>query len=86
VNAAGSGSSNVTITAPTTIDRTLRQTLPMNLEGSASIINGSATLMAFLGGTGAVFDRVRAYDGTSLLGSDLTASMLLTVQGWYREA
>jgi hypothetical protein len=84
VNAAGSGVSNLTITAPSNIDRTHRQMLATNLEGSTT--PGAASLMAFTGGSGAVFDRIRTYDGGSMTGADLAAGALITAQGWYREA
>lgn len=85
VNGAGTGASTLTITAPSNIDRSLRQVLTVNVESSVTL-NGAATLMAFLGGTGAVFDRIRMYDGGSMGGSDLSAGTLVTIQGWYREA
>jgi hypothetical protein len=85
VNGSGTGASTLTITAPSSIDRSLRQVLAVNIESSATI-NGAATLMAFLGGSGAIFDRIRVYDGGSMGGSDLSAGTLVTIQGWYREA
>jgi hypothetical protein len=85
VGVAGSGVGNVTITAPSNIDRTLRQMVPVNIEGSATT-NGAATLMAFTSGSTNIFDRIRVYDGGSTTGGDLTAGALITAQGWYREA
>lgn len=86
VNAAGSGASTLTVTAPSTIDRSIRQVLTANIEGTASGIDGCATLMVFLGGSGATFDRIRTRDGGSMDGSDLATGTLVTIQGWYREA
>jgi hypothetical protein len=85
VNAAGSGAATITIGLPSTPDRSLRQVLTVNTEGSASL-NGVGSGMVFLGGSGAVIDRIRVYDGGSMGGSDLSAGTLLTIQGWYREA
>ena len=84
VNAAGSGASNITVGLPSTPDRTIRQVVPINVEGSGTL-NGSFEGMVFLGGSGANIDRVRSYDGGSKTGSDLSASTLVTMQGWYRE-
>lgn len=85
VNAAGSGVGTLSVTGPVNIDRTLRQKLTVNVEGSATQ-NGSYSLVAFTGGSGATFDRIRAYDGGTMTGGDLTAGALITIQGWYREA
>lgn len=93
VNAAGSGASNVTITTPTNIDRTTRQIIPLHAEGifSAGLLsNGNA--VAFVGGSGAVIDRLRASNNgatnadANITGADLLANGILTVTGWYREA
>lgn len=84
VSGAGSGSSTLTITAPSNIDRTIRQVMTANIEGSTTAA-GAATLMTFLGGSGNVFDRIRLYDGGSMDGSDLQVGTLITIQGWYRE-
>ena len=87
VNGAGSGSSTVTVTAPSSIDRSLRQVMTVNIEGTGIAgVDGPANLMTFLGGSGAVFDRIRVADNGSMSGSDLVASSLITIQGWYREA
>lgn len=85
VGTAGSGVSNVTMTAPTNVDRTTRQMIPCNADGVATI-NGTYMVMAFVGGSGAVLDRFRTYDGGSLTGGDLTAGAIFTTTGWYREA
>lgn len=85
VNAAGSGATPITVTGPVNIDRSIRQMIPVNVEGSATL-NGSFSMMAFTGGATNVFDRIRAYDGGTMTGGDLTAGALITMQGWYREA
>lgn len=86
VNAPGTGGSVITVTAPSSIDRSIRQVMTVNIEGSVVDLNGPASLMTFLGGSGATFDRIRLNDGGSLGGSDLSAGVLVTIQGWYREA
>lgn len=84
VGTAGTGSSNVTIDMPSTVDRTTRQVLTASVEGMG--LNGHSHAVFFTGGTGGTVDRIRSYDGQNLIGSDLLADGLLTVQGWYREA
>lgn len=84
VNVAGSGTSNVAITMPSNVDRTTRQVLGMSAEGVG--LNGHSHVVFFTGGSGATSDRIRSYDGQNLVGSDLLAGGILTIQGWYREA
>ncbi|MFF9268611.1 hypothetical protein [Streptomyces rochei] len=90
----GSGSSIVDVTMPYAVHRGLRQTLAIHAEtigvnggGSATIRNGQCIF--FVGGSGAVSDRLRVDDsdgdgGGNILGSDLKAGGLITIQGWYR--
>lgn len=86
VNAAGSGAGNVTITAPTSIDRTTRQTVFAHCDNITPAQEGSCAVVAFVGGSGSTFDRLRARDNSNVTGADLLAGALITVQGWYREA
>ena len=90
VNAVGSGAVNVTIDGPVDIDRTNRQHIPATSEGgfaTASPLIGS--LIAFTGGAGATFDRLRMTDNSgsdalvNVTGADLRAGMILSCQGWY---
>jgi len=90
VNAAGSGASNVTITAPTSIDRSMRQIVPCQAEGAFGLAsNFHGELIAFTGGSGATWDRIRMIDGVStnreanVTGADLRASGIWTFSGWY---
>lgn len=92
VSTAGTGSNNVSITAPTSIDRTTRQFIPVDLEVGGAPVGKNAHLCAFTGGAGAVFDRIR-WEGTgttnglsTMTGSDLSSGMIATAQGIYREA
>ncbi len=82
--AAGSGAGAINITTPTNPARGTRQVLAGHLEGTAK--DGSVELVAFTGGAGAVWDRVRNSVGVNVLGSDITNGSVLVIQGWYREA
>lgn len=86
VNAAGSGATAITITGPVNIDRTIRQTLQADCDNITAAREGSCSLLSFIGGTGAVFDRLRGRDNVSVTGADLLANSIITVTGWYREA
>src|SRR4249920_3012338 len=65
VNAAGSGTTQITITAPSNIDRTTRQVIGGHMEipsGSVNTNLGPMCAISFAageGGTGAVIDRIR---------------------------
>lgn len=85
VNAAGSGATVVTITAPTSIDRTTRQVVTAHTESLTAGNNGSSTVVAFQSGSGNVWDRLRNSTNGSITGADLLATGVITVEGWYRE-
>lgn len=88
LNAAGSGASNVTISAPTSINRTTRQVVVGHIDNT-SAVNGSAELIAFISGSGTTFDRIRSSTGVNITGVDLDntgGSTTLSFSGWYREA
>ena len=82
VNAGGSGSTNVTITSPTNVDRTTRQVVAGVRETAG---RSEGVLVAFTGGSGAVWDRM-VFGAADLKGSDLSASSIHTFSGWYRAA
>lgn len=82
---AGSGAANLSLTAPTNIDRTNRQYVGMSAEANTAGNNGSVTAVAFTSGSGTVFDRVRNSTGANLIGTDITAGSILSFEGWYRE-
>lgn len=84
VNAAGSGAANVQIDAPTSIDRTTRQVVSVHCEGLGAG-DGSSELVAFTGGSGATWDRLRMSTGANITGADLSASGIVIAEGWYRE-
>jgi hypothetical protein len=94
-NAAGSGTSIVTVDMPSSVDRGNRQALTLHAETIGA--NGNATssirggeCVFFTGGSGATCDRLRVDNGTSnesnIQGVDLLSGGLITIQGWYREA
>jgi hypothetical protein len=83
-NANGTGAGNITITTPSSPDRTTRQTLHANVEGHT--INGSFQLVALTGGSGAVWDRLRSSTGANMIGTDYDNGGIITIQGWYLEA
>ncbi len=82
---AGSGASNLTLTAPTAIDRTNRQFVPCHAEQMSAGNSGTITAVAFTSGSGDVFDRVRNSTGSNITGADLPATAILSFEGWYRE-
>jgi hypothetical protein len=93
VNAAGSGSGIVTVTTPSNIDRSTRQILGIHAEtiganGNATSASRGGEAVSFVGGSGAVIDRLRVDNTTenNILGNDLLAGGTITIQGWYREA
>lgn len=94
-NAAGSGTSLVSVDMPSNVDRSTRQALTLHGEtiganGSASSSIRGGECVFFTGGTGATSDRLRVDNGTSnesnIQGVDLLSNALITIQGWYREA
>jgi hypothetical protein len=82
---AGSGASNLGLTAPVSIDRTNRQYLGCHAEGNTAGNNGSISAVAFTSGSGNTFDRVRSSTGANLVGTDITAGSILAFEGWIRE-
>lgn len=94
VNAPGSGSSLLTVTAPSSIDRSTRQVFACHAEnmqgGSGAHAVGVALSLA--SGTGAIIDKMLVSGVTStfahagLIGSDVNTGGYLTIQGTYREA
>ncbi len=87
VGTAGSGSTAVTITAPSTPYRSSRrQSVPGTCrDGTSNPIIGPISALTFAGGSGAVFDRIMT-SGADVVGSNLVSGAILTINGWYREA
>lgn len=93
VNAAGSGTTTVTITAPSSIYRGTRQVLPVHGRGVylfGLAANGHA--YTYETGTGAVIDQITMSNDNAnnrdgiVNGTALVADARITIQGWYREA
>lgn len=86
INSAGSGASVVQIDAPSSISRATRQCVNAHTESLTAGNNGSSLAVAFTGGSGATFDRIRNSTNASITGADLLNGGIITVEGWYREA
>ncbi|GAA4688192.1 right-handed parallel beta-helix repeat-containing protein [Streptomyces youssoufiensis] len=98
VNAAGSGTTSVSVSLPTTPARGIQQALDMTAESvraATQSTKGSAVIL--ITGTGATIDRLRtqvaaAGDATTdnrllnVQGAHLLAGAIVTITGWYREA
>lgn len=85
-SAAGSGSTTLSVTTPTSVERTNQQTLAGHIAGSAAV-NGTITAIALTSGSGTTVDRIRTSAGANITGSQINASgWSLNIQGWYREA
>ena len=84
-SAAGTGGSNLGLTAPTNIDRTNRQYVGCHAEAMTAGNSGSIEAVAFTSGSGDTFDRVRNSTGANMVGTDITATSILAFEGWYRE-
>jgi hypothetical protein len=84
-NSPGTGASTVTISSPTSPDRSDRQvvSLSRSTSGGGSV---AGVVIAFTGGSGAVWDSMTLGNGTTLVGTDFSTASLHVVQGWYREA
>jgi hypothetical protein len=92
VSTAGSGTSNVQVTAPTGINRATRQTALVAVEGAAGGGGGNRAgyAVSFTGGSGSTWDRIRIPDGVdshldNLTGAMLASGMQITIQGTYQE-
>jgi hypothetical protein len=94
VLAAGSGSSLVAISMPSTPDHTQRQALTMHTEsigagGNANSHIGGGEAVFLAGGSSNTTDRLRTDEGSTLArenniqGADLLATGHITIQGFY---
>ena len=91
---AGSGTSNVTITLPSTPYRgssaNRRQRIGCHAgavtAGTNSSVSGSFNAVVFAGGSGAQIDRFSGPTGIDLRGDNVAATTIITMDGWYREA
>jgi hypothetical protein len=94
IGTAGSGAGVVTISMPTTPDRTQRQVVTMHTEsiganGNAISHIGGGEAVFLAGGSGAATDRLRTDEGSTtarennILGADLLTGGHITIQGFY---
>ena len=82
---AGAGAANITVSTPTSVDRTDQQTVEGHIGGSAAV-NGTIAGIALTSGTGAVLDRVRTSVGANITGAQINAAgWNLNISGWYLE-
>lgn len=86
VNVAGSGAGTVSITTPTNVDRSTRQSIPMHADGITATQAGPGCAVCFVGGSGTTIDRLRARDNTNITGANLLAGAIVVIEGFYREA
>lgn len=89
INAGGSGATDITVTAPTNIDRTTRQMVYCEYVDGAN--NRLGSLTAFTSGSGSVFDKVRVtnagtFGASTMSGAGLAAGATLAASGFYRSA
>lgn len=85
LDGAGSGGSNVTVTAPVNVDRTTRQRVGASIEGATAGNNGSGSALWFTTSSGAASDRIRNSTGGNVTGADLQVGTIIAVEGWIRE-
>lgn len=95
-SAVGSGTTPITITLPSTPYRdgggaaTTRQFIGAHAGGVGAgtnvSVSGAFTALIFAGGVGAVIDRISGPTAIDMRGENISATLALTIQGWYREA
>lgn len=86
VNAAGTGTNIVGLSAPLAIERTGRQAVAFNGDAITGF-SGSLTALALRsgeGGSGANFERIRSSTGSNMLSNSVISGTILTGTGWYR--
>jgi hypothetical protein len=82
---AGSGATPLTFTGPPfEIDRTARQFVSAHLEALGAGNTGFGGALAFVSGSGNVWDRLRNPTNNSMTGADITATGIITIKGRYR--
>jgi hypothetical protein len=90
VSTAGSGSSNVQVTAPFAPSRVMNQLGSIHVEGSPTPALRDGLWITFTSGTGTTIDRLRFDNGlgsvSNLVGSDLVTALAITGGGVIMEA
>lgn len=86
VNAAGSGATAISVSTPSTVDKTYRNALAGNGSG-LSAQNGSIIGLGFHGvANAATLDRVVGSTGTAITGANLSNGATIVLAGFYIEA
>lgn len=85
VTSAGTGSSGITMNAPTNIDRSTRQVVSGLALGTSSR-NGSWMIQSNTTGSGSTFDRINGSSGTQIIGSDIDSTAIIAIEGFYLSA
>lgn len=85
VLAAGSGATAVSVALPFAPSRSQRQVIPAHGGGLGGPGAGEYTGLTLTGGAGAVMDRLTR-NGTDLVGANLSAGAIISIEGWYRQA
>jgi hypothetical protein len=90
ISAAGSGASNVQVTAPVSPSRVMNQTGSMHIKGSPTPALRDGLWESFTSGTGATIDRLLMDNGlgsvSNILGSDLVTGLAIVGGGTIMEA
>lgn len=90
ISTAGSGSSNVQVTAPFAPSRVMNQLGSIHVEGSPTPALRDGLWISFTSGTGTTLDRLRFDNGlgsvSNLVGSDLVTALAITGGGTIMEA
>ncbi|RAJ70288.1 hypothetical protein K378_01453 [Streptomyces sp. Amel2xB2] len=95
-SAAGSGTTGLTVSLPSTPYRdggragTTQQAIPARAQavaaGTNSSVSGASCGVILQSGSGAVLDQLRGPTDIVMRGEQVGAATIITVQGWYREA
>lgn len=95
-SAAGSGTTGLTVSLPSTPYRdgggagTTQQTIPARAQavaaGTNSSVSGASCGVILQTGSGAVLDQLRGPTDIVMRGEQIGATTVITIQGWYREA
>lgn len=95
-SAAGSGTTGLTVSLPSTPYRdgggagTTQQLIPARAQavaaGTNSSVSGASCGVVLQSGSGAVLDQLRGPTDIVMRGEQIGATTMITIQGWYREA
>ncbi|MFD4830128.1 hypothetical protein ACFWPV_09775 [Streptomyces uncialis] len=93
---AGSGTTNLTLSLPSTPYRdgsgaaTTRQVITAHIgnvtAGGNSSLGGTSSAIVLAGGSGPMVDQLRGPTDINMRGEQISTTFIATFQGWYREA